>query len=124
MSNEWQDKFARFAHFKTGEKDKGQYLESIRPLGNFRAISINLVIDTLRSESKDWIALLTQEEKRLITKYTYNSGDKQPVRFYERLNAMLRGEIEKELKMMRFLETKYNSNKSRSRIQNMHPIFF
>ncbi|MBQ6416313.1 MAG: hypothetical protein IJJ65_08710 [Butyrivibrio sp.] len=48
-------------------------------------------IEFLRKEYRLWIEVLTTEEIRAIKKYSYNSFDKKPNRFYERLNAMLRG---------------------------------
>lgn len=61
-------------------------------LGDFRAVPQDNVVDVLRKESEIWIQSLTDKEKYAIKKYTYNSGDEKPNRFFERLNAMLRGE--------------------------------
>lgn len=50
------------------------------------------VVKQLRAEYQKWIDALTEEEKRALRKYTKNSVDfKKPNRFFERLNAMLRG---------------------------------
>lgn len=81
------------ARFRTGDMDSRQYAESKRPLANFRAVPQDQVVDVLRRDSEDWITGLTDVEKRAIKKYTYNSGDEKPNRFFERLNAMLRGDI-------------------------------
>lgn len=50
------------------------------------------IVSLLRKDSKKWLALLTNEEKRAIRKYTYNTGDDKASQFYKRLNTMLRGE--------------------------------
>lgn len=59
---------------------------------NFRAVSQNEVVKVMRKDSEKWISTLSAEEIRCIQKYTLNEGDKKP-KFYERLNAMLRGDI-------------------------------
>lgn len=53
------------------------------------------VVNTLRREYKNWIAVLTDEEKFSIRKYTYNSLEDGPMPFFKRLNMMLRGEYNK-----------------------------
>lgn len=75
-----------------------EYIQSKLPLANFRALSQDKVVAVLREESKEWIEKLSETEKHAIQKYTYNSGDKKPNRFFERLNAMLRGEKPKDKK--------------------------
>jgi len=59
---------------------------------DFSPLSESGVVDKLRQEARTWIAKLSKAEKRSIRKYTYNSGDKRPNRFFERLNGMLRGD--------------------------------
>ena len=85
--------FWKHARFKTGGTDAREYADTKRPLANFMAIPREKVVDFLRAESERWIQELSEEEKHAIRKYTYNSGDKKPNRFYERLNAMLRGDL-------------------------------
>ncbi len=58
----------------------------------------------LFTESEEWIKKLTSEEIKAIEKYAYNPGDEKPNRFFERLNAMLRGEREPEEKIMKYAE--------------------
>lgn len=58
-------------------------------------LSEKRVVPILRKEYDEWIACITQEEKRAIRKYSYNSFDSRPNRFFERLNSMLRGEYNK-----------------------------
>ncbi len=53
-------------------------------------------IEFLRKEYRLWIEELSPEEVHAIKKYSYNSFDRKPNRFYERLNAMLRGRITDE----------------------------
>lgn len=91
--------------FKTGGKGSGQYADSKRPLGKFRAIPQNQVVSVLRKEAEEWIKTLTPKERKAIIKYTYNSGDKAPNRFFERLNAMLRGDLKTESNMLQYADT-------------------
>lgn len=95
----------KHVRFKTGEEDEKGYAESKRPLGNFRALPQEQVVNVLRQESQEWIDMLTNEEKRAIRKYTYNSGDKKPNRFFERLNAMLRGDLPKDNRLQEYANT-------------------
>ncbi|WP_411337215.1 phage minor capsid protein [Ruminococcus gauvreauii] len=94
----------RHVRFKTGDMDSKRYAESKRPLANFHAVPQEKVVNVLRKESKRWLADLTNEEKRAIRKYTYNSGDKKPNRFFERLNAMLRGDLPEDKKLRDYAE--------------------
>ena len=106
--DEWQSAieiFSRRARFKTGKSSSKKYAESKRPLANFKALPSNLVVNTLRKESDEWIKKLTDKEKHAIKKYTYNSGDKKPNRFFERLNAMLRGDISSDEKLQEYADT-------------------
>ncbi len=64
-------------------------------LTGFNALSQSSVVNVLRSEATKWIDTLNSEEIRAIRKYTKNSGDEKDNKFYLRLNAMLRGEIDK-----------------------------
>ena len=51
----------------------------------------NKVVQTLREESRKWIRKLTTEEKRAITKYTYNGKAKDGLRLFEKINGYLGG---------------------------------
>ena len=82
-----------------------EYVESKRPLGNFRAIPQDRVVEIFRKDAEEWIDALTDVEKKAIRKYTYNSGDKKPNRFFERLNAMLRGDIEYDERLNQYATT-------------------
>lgn len=95
----------KWAHFKTGGMNSYEYVQSKRPLANFRALPKEKVVDVLREDSKRWIEKLSEAEKHAIQKYTYNSGDKKPNRFFERLNAMLRGEKPKDEKLEQYSAT-------------------
>lgn len=61
--------------------------------GAFNPLPQDKVVNVLRKESRDWINSLSDEEIRAVMKYTFNSADTVKPRFYERLNAMLRGDI-------------------------------
>ena len=63
-------------------------------------------IEFLRIEYRPWIEMLSTDEIRAIKKYSYNSFDRKPNRFYERLNAMLRGVYASENEMLtRYADT-------------------
>lgn len=91
--------------FKTGGLTSKEYSDSKRPLANFHAVPQSRVVGILRDASEAWIKLLTNEEKRAVRKYTYNYGDKKPNRFFERLNAMLRGAIPEDPKLKVYADT-------------------
>lgn len=97
--DEWKN-----VRFRTGSMDSKEYAESKRPLVNFHAVSQEQVVNILRKESEDWINNLTEKEKHAIEKYTYNSGDKKPNRFFERLNAMLREDIPEDKKLQSYAD--------------------
>lgn len=97
---QWQN-----VRFKTGGLDSRSYVESKRPLANFRALPQEQAVDVLRKESEEWIKGLSDIEKHAIKKYTYNSGDKKPNRFFERLNAMLRGDLPEDERLREYANT-------------------
>lgn len=94
----------RNVRFRTGNQDSRGYADKKRPLADLRAVPQEKVVDVLRKESEKWINGLTDGEKRAIRKYTYNSGDKKPNRFFERLNAMLRGDIVEDKKLREYAD--------------------
>lgn len=76
---------------------KGDIIETeteFSPLSRDRAVNV------LRKDAAEWISTLTMEEKRSIMKYTQNSGDERDKKFYKRLNAMLRGDIPKDDRLL------------------------
>ena len=95
----------RNVRFRTGNQDSRGYVDKKRPLAGFRAVPQEKGVDVLRKESDEWIKQLTEKEKHAIRKYTYNSGDKKPNRFFERLNAMLRGDIAEDKKLREYADT-------------------
>lgn len=99
-ANVWKN-----VRFKTGNMSSKEYVESKRPLADFKAVPQEKVVDVMRKDSEVWIETLTDEEKKAIHKYTYNSGDKKPNRFFERLNAMLRGDISGDDKLQKYADT-------------------
>lgn len=117
LNQENQEQYQRKAEqwrnvrFRTGDQDSRGYADKKRPLADFQAVPQEKVVDVLRRESENWIDSLTEEEKRAIRKYTYNSGDKKPNRFFERLNAMLRGERPKEKRLTEYADTISNALK-------------
>lgn len=97
--------------FKSGNKDSRGYVDGKRPLADFRAVPQGKVVEILRKDSKEWIGLLTDKEKRAIRKYTYNSGDRKPNRFFERLNSMLRGDLPEDKRLREYAKTISNALK-------------
>ena len=95
----------RNVRFRTGNQDSRGYADKKRSLADFQAVPQEKVVNVLRKESEKWIDSLTDKEKRAIRKYTYNSGDKRPNRFFERLNAMLRGDIVVDKKLKEYADT-------------------
>lgn len=95
----------RNVRFRTGGMDRKEYAEAKRPLANFHAVPQEQVVELLRKESQDWIESLTVKEKYAIEKYTYNSGDQKPNRFFERLNAMLRGDASEDKKLREYADS-------------------
>lgn len=94
----------KHVRMKTGEMSSQEYVESKRPLANFKAVPQEKVVDILRNDSEQWINELSEKEKHAIEKYTYNSGDRKPNRFFERLNAMLREEAPEDKKLVEYAE--------------------
>lgn len=101
----------RNVRFRTGNQDSRGYADKKRPLADFQAVPQEKVVDTLRKESEEWINGLTEKEKRAIRKYTYNSGDRKPNRFFERLNAMLRGDAAGDNRLKEYADTISNALK-------------
>lgn len=95
----------RNVRLRTGGMDRKEYAEAKRPLANFHAVPQEQVVELLRKESQDWIESLTVKEKYAIEKYTYNSGDQKPNRFFERLNAMLRGDASEDKKLREYADS-------------------
>ena len=58
---------------------------------NFHGLSENDARQALLTEAKKWDKLLSTREKRSITKYTFNFGDRKGFEFFRRLNAALSG---------------------------------
>ena len=50
------------------------------------------IVSMMRKEYDDWIKDLSSDEIKAIRKYTRNSSDNKPNRFFERMNALLRGD--------------------------------
>ena len=95
---EWTDRFFRRAHFKTGTWNLKAYYDFREFEDRFDALSEYKALSILRKESDGWIRGLSKEEKRALEKYSYNPGDKKP-KFYERLNAMQRGDLPRDHKL-------------------------
>ena len=75
------------------------------------------VVNVLRKEYRKWVSSLSAKERHAIRKYSYNSYDKKPNRFFERLNRMLRGRYNQDDKYV--LE---DYSKVISAAMNRHPL--
>jgi hypothetical protein len=117
QKKEWADRFFRRAHFKTGELDTSRRNEFERFKESFNALPEERVVNILRKESEDWIKSLSKEEITAIRKYTFNSGDKKPNRFFERINAMLRGEM-KEDKRLKYYADKLSCGINKDKLNH------
>lgn len=82
----------RNAHFRTGNLSTEGYVNSKRPLGNFRATPADKVVNLLRSDFKEWRRNLSEFEEKAVRRYTYNSKDTKGNELFRRLNEMLRGQ--------------------------------
>lgn len=52
------------------------------------------VVEILREESKGWIRILSEGEKRAIEKYTYNGKDGDGLKLFEKINKYLEGDYD------------------------------
>ena len=71
----------------------------------FKAVHEEQVVNVLRQEYDPWIKGLTGKETHAIRKYTKNSFDDEKPKFYERLNAMLRGDIPEDAVLREYADT-------------------
>lgn len=76
----------------------------------FNEVPPDKVVEVMRKDSEKWVKSLSDEEIRCIQKYTLNDGDKHP-KFYERLNAMLRGDLPEDETLRYYAETISNALK-------------
>lgn len=90
------------ARFKTGDMNSREYADTKKPLANFRAIPQNQVVNRLRKEYSAWKQSLDDFELKAVKKYTYNSNESGRDKFYMRLNAILRGDIPRDDRILRY----------------------
>ncbi|MCY3075801.1 ADP-ribosyltransferase [Aerococcus mictus] len=57
----------------------------------YSPLSPGEVVPILREDAKEWLNKLTAEEKRAITKYTFNGKDPDGLRLFEKINGYLDG---------------------------------
>ncbi|MDK8234485.1 ADP-ribosyltransferase [Aerococcus christensenii] len=101
-SKRWKDVTNKdFSEMQEQAKVAYQANKKLQSLAYSKALELgyspvppNKVVQTLREESKKWIRNLTTEEKRAITKYTYNGKDKDGLRLFEKINGYLSGYYE------------------------------
>lgn len=75
---------------KTAEKQKK--LDKFKR--TFKGVQQDSIVDVLRKDSQEWLGTLSESERVSIQKYTYNGVEKP--KLYQRINAMLRGELQEE----------------------------
>lgn len=75
------------------------------PVMSFNAVLETNVVKVLREEYGEWIEMLTDRELHAIRKYTKNTFDDIKPKFFERLNAMLRGDIPEDPALREYAET-------------------
>lgn len=71
----------------------------------FKAVHEDQVVNVLRQEYDPWVKGLTEKETHAIRKYTKNSFDDERPKFYERMNAMLRGDIPEDSDLRGYADT-------------------
>lgn len=96
----WKDETSYSQYDKGLSEDKEPTIDNktLQSLAYSKALELgysplppNKVVQILREESRKWIRKLTTEEKRAITKYTYNGKDKDGLRLFEKINGYLAG---------------------------------
>lgn len=75
------------------------------PVMSFNAVLETNVVRVLREEYGQWVEMLTGKELHAIRKYTKNTFDDTKPKFFERLNAMLRGDIPEDSALREYAET-------------------
>lgn len=72
----------------------------------FKAVQESIVVDTMRKEYDTWIAMLSKDERHAIRKYTKNSlQEEKGNKFYQKLNAMLRGDLPEDTYLRGYADT-------------------
>ena len=102
-AQEWGEKAGEYEQAvksfeKPVEKSGGSGIIDTK-IKEFKPLPSDKVVNTLRQESESWIRSLNKEELRSIKKYTKNSGDTKINKFFERLNAMLRGDLPEDARL-------------------------
>lgn len=100
------EKSKKAVAMEKAQKDAAEFIRKFKA----KAVKANLVVDVMRKDARKWIESLNDEELRCIRKYTFNGNEKRP-KFYERLNAMLRGEIEEDDNLRYYTEVISNALK-------------
>ena len=83
--------------------DKSGKRDIIKSSKQFNPLPQAKVVNVLRKKSIEWIKKLTDKEKRAIRKYTKNSIDPKGMELFRRINAMLRGDAPKDVKLERYV---------------------
>lgn len=102
-----EEKRFRTVRFRTGRQTSKEYAESKRLSDElqkrlrerFGLSTSQKTIQRIYDEAALWEKRLEDDERKYIVKYTKNAGDRKPKRLFERLNAMLRGDAEKDSKL-------------------------
>lgn len=71
----------------------------------FHAVRKKRVHEIMLAEYDPWVKSLSRKEVHAIKKYTKNTFDDDRPKFYERLNAMLRGDLPEDSKLREYADT-------------------
>ena len=75
------------------------------PIMGFGPVIESNAVQVMRKEYEEWVDSLTKKELHAIRKYTKNSLEETGKKFYEQLNAMLRGDIPEDNNLREYAET-------------------
>ncbi|EHL13139.1 hypothetical protein HMPREF9629_00439 [Peptoanaerobacter stomatis] len=116
------DKIKKRIEMSQERKDENIRLKNIaytkaNELG-YNPLSQEKVVDILRRDSDIWIENLTEEEKKAISKYTYNGKDKDGLNLFEKINGYLEGNYNPENEKEEIMILNYYSNIKNALLKN------
>lgn len=84
----------------------------------YNPLSQEKVVDILRRDSDIWIESLTEDEKKAISKYTYNGKDTDGLNLFEKINGYLEGNYNPENENEEIMILNYYSNIKNALLKN------
>lgn len=76
------------------------------------------VVEILREESKGWIKNLSEDEKRAISKYTYNGKDNDGIKLYRKINGYFSGNYDPANEEEKYKILRYYANIKNAILKN------